>query len=160
MDPGDGRDHRPGDAADDAGAPGGATLRVRGIVQGVGFRPFVWRLARRHGIDGEVRNDGEGVLVHASGPATRLDAFIAALRCEAPPLARVAAVERAALAAPVMAGFRIVASSGGETLTGIAADAAVCVACMTEVLDPGDRRYRYPFANCTGCGSKVASSIW
>ncbi|SFI46562.1 carbamoyltransferase HypF [Albimonas pacifica] len=127
-------------------------IRVRGQVQGVGFRPFVWQLARRHGVSGEVLNDPEGVLILAAGPA--LDAFEAALRAEAPPLARVDAIESAphGFAAPPE-GFRIAPSRGAGAETRVAPDAATCPACLAEIRSPG-RRQGYAFANCTHCGPR------
>ncbi|MGR3781116.1 MAG: acylphosphatase, partial [Albimonas sp.] len=127
-------------------------IRVRGQVQGVGFRPFVWQLARRMGIAGEVLNDPEGVLIHAAGPT--LDAFEAALRAEAPPLARVDAVESAphVFDAPPSA-FRIAPSRGAGAETRVAPDAATCPACLAEIRSPG-RRQGYAFTNCTHCGPR------
>lgn len=131
-------------------------FRVRGLVQGVGFRPFVWRLARRTGLTGEALNDGEGVLIRAWGTAAQLAGFEAALKREAPPLARVEAIERRPLSGLVPADFRIAASEGGAIATGIVPDAATCPECLAEVLDPADRRYRYPFTNCTHCGPRLS----
>jgi hydrogenase maturation protein HypF len=139
------------------GAVISVAIRVRGLVQGVGFRPTVWRLAQRFGLTGEVLNDGEGVLIRAWGVAEAVARFAAALEKEPPPLARIDAIEREVLDddfAP--ATFRIVASVRGAIATGIAADAATCPACLEEVLDPKDRRYRYPFANCTHCGPRLS----
>jgi hydrogenase maturation protein HypF len=128
---------------------------VRGQVQGVGFRPFVWQLAERMGIAGEVLNDPEGVLIFAAGDA--LDGFEAALGAEAPPLARVDAVESAAHrfeAAP--AGFRIVTSQGAGAETRVTPDAATCPACAAEIRDPAERRFGYGFTNCTHCGPRFS----
>jgi hydrogenase maturation protein HypF len=137
--------------------PSGEEIRVRGLVQGVGFRPTVWRLATALGLAGEVRNDGEGVLVRLWGEQDRRDAFCRRLVAECPPLARIATLERAALAdAAPQEGFRIVASAQGEVRTGIVPDAATCAACRAEVADPTDRRYRYPFTNCTHCGPRLS----
>ncbi len=135
--------------------PTAETIRVRGQVQGVGFRPFAWRLAARLGVAGEVRNDAEGVLIHAQG--ARLDAFARALREEAPKLARVDAVERAPCPArPGLTGFSIAASAGGAARTQATPDAALCPACRAEIADPADRRFRYAFANCTECGPRFS----
>lgn len=139
------------------GRPMGAEYRVRGLVQGVGFRPNVWRLATRFGLAGEVLNDGEGVLIRAWGAPERLSAFEAALVDEPPPLARVEAIERVDL--PGCAGsdeFRILASEAGKIETGIVPDAATCPDCLAEVLDPANRRFRYPFTNCTHCGPRLS----
>lgn len=131
-------------------------IRVRGIVQGVGFRPMVWRLAREHRLRGTVRNDGDGVAIVVCGPAASLAAFADDLpRCP-PPLARIDAVERERLAElPPEADFCIVESDSGSARTGVAADAATCPACLAELQDPLARRYRYPFTNCTHCGPRL-----
>lgn len=130
-------------------------IRVRGQVQGVGFRPFVWRLAQDMGVRGEVSNDGEGVLIYAVGES--LDAFAAALLSEAPPLARVDAVEREKTSLRnELDGFEIVATTAGEARTRVTPDAIVCEACMAEVQAPEDRRFGYPFANCTHCGPRFS----
>ncbi|WP_371683208.1 MULTISPECIES: carbamoyltransferase HypF [Salipiger] len=130
----------------------GRKIRVRGQVQGVGFRPFVWQLARRLGLSGEVSNDAEGVLVLAAGPG--LDAFERALREEAPPLARVDGVESVA-AEVAGAGFRIVASGGPGAETRVTPDAASCADCVAEVFR-GGRRAGYAFTNCTHCGPRYS----
>ncbi|MCA0869543.1 carbamoyltransferase HypF [Seohaeicola saemankumensis] len=130
----------------------GRRIRVRGQVQGVGFRPFVWQLARRFGLRGRVLNDPEGVLIWAGGGD--LDGFEHALTAEAPVLARVDAVERAAARFEAGAGFEIVASEGSGAETRVTPDAATCPACLAEIRDPGDRRFGYAFANCTHCGPR------
>lgn len=130
---------------------------VRGLVQGVGFRPAVWRLAQQHNLRGYVRNDGNGVEIHACGAATALSRFIEALRHDAPPLARVDEVIRcAAETLPPESGFQILASHNGDVHTGVVPDAATCAACRAEILDPFARRYRYPFTNCTHCGPRLS----
>ena len=134
---------------------GGEGLRVRGRVQGVGFRPAVWRLAREEGLTGEVHNDGAGVHIEIWGPAPARARFRQRLTAEAPPLARIDAVEpvpTAAAAAPDA--FRIAESRTGPANTGVVPDAPVCPACLAELFDPADRRYRYPFLNCTHCGPR------
>ncbi len=132
-------------------------IRVRGLVQGVGFRPTVWRLAHRLGLRGTVANDGQGVSIHVCGDEDAIESFAAALRLEAPPLSRVDSVERQRAAAlPADAGFSIAASSAGLVRTGVAPDAASCDACVAEVFDPLARRYRYPFTNCTHCGPRLS----
>lgn len=126
--------------------------RVRGQVQGVGFRPFVYRLARELGLSGWVRNDASGVELEVQGNG--LDAFLARLQSEAPPLARIDGVETTAIAPEMSEGFAIRQSAGGRAATGITPDTAVCPDCLAELFDPADRRYRYPFINCTNCGPR------
>ncbi len=133
----------------------GLEIRVRGRVQGVGFRPTVWKLARELGVTGEVLNDGEGVLIRAGGAAGTLAAFLARLESEPPPLARVDAVETRAYAGELAPEFRIVASEAGAVRTQIAPDAAICHACATEIVDSSSRRFRYPFTTCTHCGPRL-----
>lgn len=135
----------------------GAKLRVRGLVQGVGFRPAVWRLAREHNLAGDVRNDGEGVLIRLWGPSAQLADFPRRLRECSPPLARIDSVELSPLdLPPPYAEFRILASGEGAVHTGVVPDAATCHACFEEIFDPRDRRYRYPFTNCTHCGPRFS----
>ena len=132
-------------------------IRVRGLVQGVGFRPNVWRLAHRYGLRGWVANDAEGVSIRACGSGNAVDDFVRALSLEAPPLARVDAIERASV--EVLQDdidFRIVASRAGGARTGVVPDAASCAECMREVFDRLARRYRYPFTNCTHCGPRLS----
>lgn len=130
-------------------------FRVRGIVQGVGFRPFVYHLATRLGLSGWVQNDGEGVVAEVEGPPAQVEAFAAALVAEAPPLAVIAAVESAGVPCREETGFAIRASDGaGSRTVFLSPDVATCPACLRELLDPGDRRYRYPFLNCTDCGPR------
>lgn len=133
-------------------------LRVRGVVQGVGFRPFVYTLAHELRLSGWVLNDAEGVALEAQGPAQQLRELQRRLRDDAPPLARVDAVE----AAPCItidgdSGFTIHASRAGEQgagATAIPADAATCRHCLAELFDRADRRHRYAFINCTQCGPR------
>src|ERR1039457_5250275 len=137
----------------------GALLRrgvlVCGVVQGVGFRPFVYRLALEEGLAGFIGNDTDGVTIEIEGPAGQVDAFLERLRAETPPLARIDSIAVRDLAATGETGFRIVASEVlGRVSTGIPADAATCADCLRELLDPTDRRYRYPFLNCTNCGPR------
>ena len=136
-------------------------LRVRGIVQGVGFRPFVQRAASRLSVRGWVRNDPQGVLIRAVGAARAVNSLMGALRSEAPPAARVSAVEPHrpdAGAAPAGAGFEIVASAtaGLPVTAAIPPDLALCADCRAELLDPQDRRHGYPFINCTQCGPRYS----
>jgi hydrogenase maturation protein HypF len=130
-------------------------FRVSGVVQGVGFRPFVYGLAHRHGLSGFVLNDGSGVVIEAEGETIRLDAFAGALREEAPPLARVERLTAELLpAASGEPGFTIAASSGTAATAVVPPDVAPCDDCLRELFDPNDRRYRYPFINCTQCGPR------
>ncbi|MEW5792439.1 MAG: carbamoyltransferase HypF [Pseudomonadota bacterium] len=130
-------------------------LRVRGQVQGVGFRPFVYRLAAELGLSGWVRNDAEGVELEVQGAAEAVQRLRERLLDEAPALARVDAVEcRSRSLLPGASGFRIEPSRDGHVTTGIVPDAAVCPDCLHELFDPADRRYRYPFINCTHCGPR------
>jgi len=127
-------------------------MRVRGLVQGVGFRPFVHVLARRHGLGGWVRNDGAGVILEVEGAA--IDRFLDDLRRFPPPLARIDAVASHAVPARGERAFRIEPSGGGSVCTRIGTDTAVCDACLAELFDPADRHWRYPFLNCTHCGPR------
>ncbi len=126
-------------------------IRIRGQVQGVGFRPFVWQLAQRFGITGEVRNDGEGVLILASGED--FYPFLQALRAEAPPLARIDAIEIAEAAISTTGGFVIATSGAAGAETRVTPDAATCADCVEEIFADG-RRQGYAFTNCTNCGPR------
>jgi hydrogenase maturation protein HypF len=130
-------------------------LRVTGVVQGVGFRPFVHRLAARHGLAGAVRNASGEVEIEIEGPAERLDAFLRELQAEAPPLARIDRVEQRT-AAGGRRGFEIADSRSPSTdrRLPVPPDAALCAACEAELLDPANRRYRFPFITCTDCGPR------
>jgi hydrogenase maturation protein HypF len=132
-------------------------IRVRGTVQGVGFRPTVWRLASDEGLFGEVLNDGFGVLIRTTGNAGAIAQFLKRLHSEAPPLSHIEDVETRRLAqVRDFADFRIAESVTGENRTRVTPDAAICAACRAEVLDPDERRYAYPFANCTHCGPRFS----
>ena len=141
-----------------ASAPAAEQLRVRGTVQGVGFRPTVWRIARELRVAGSVINDAQGVLIVAVADAVVLDALARRLRDEAPPLARIDTIERTriALPFPLPAAFAIGPSQGGQTHTAVAADAAICAECTAEIFDPFGRRFRYPLTNCTHCGPRLS----
>lgn len=133
----------------------GEEIEVSGIVQGVGFRPFVWRLAQRLAVRGDVRNAGDRVVIHAGADRATLDAFAAALAAEAPPLARVERIARRP--APVPAdGFAIIESGAGAVSVGVVPDVATCPACRAEIADPAARRHRYAFTNCTDCGPRFS----
>lgn len=127
-------------------------IRVTGLVQGVGFRPFVWRLAQELNLAGWVRNDAQGVDIHAEGSDP--GRLVARLNRDAPPLARVDAVRVHPLPAEGLAGFAILASGGGRGGTAIGHDTAPCAACLAELFDPANRRYRHAFITCTQCGPR------
>ncbi len=127
---------------------------VRGIVQGVGFRPFVYALAQRGGLVGFVRNDAAGVSIEVEGEPAAIQGFRAALRREAPPRARIDTIRSRRVRARGGQGFSIVDSQPGAVATAIGPDSGVCPACLHELFDPQDRRYRYPFINCTHCGPR------
>jgi hydrogenase maturation protein HypF len=130
-------------------------LQVNGIVQGVGFRPFVYQLALRLGLKGEVANTSSGVSIHIEGPADRLRAFETELAGKAPPLSHIVEVISRPEIIKSFSDFRITASRGGAAMaTLISPDAAMCADCLREMFDPADRRYRYPFTNCTNCGPR------
>ena len=127
-------------------------VRVRGAVQGVGFRPFVYRLATERQLTGWVRNDGDGVVAEVQG--AELDGFLDALRRAAPPLARIEGVEATPVSPRPDEDFRIVSTGGGRVATAVTPDAAVCADCLGELFDPSHRHYRYPFITCTNCGPR------
>ena len=130
-------------------------VRVEGIVQGVGFRPFVYSLANRLGLRGFVGNDVDGVFAEVEGDPTAVREFLRAVETDAPPLARVERVTAAPLAPAGTASFQIVASEPtGRRRALIAADTATCADCLRELADPADPRFRYPFINCTNCGPR------
>ncbi len=130
-------------------------LSVTGVVQGVGFRPFVHRLAARHGVDGWVRNAAGDVQIHAEGAARDLAAFVRDLGAEAPPLARIERLERAPCLPLGLVTFTIRESEDDpERRQPVSPDAALCAACHAELFDPRNRRYRYPFITCTDCGPR------
>jgi hydrogenase maturation protein HypF len=136
----------------DAGAERRLRLRVRGAVQGVGFRPFAYGLASRLALSGFVRNDADGVLIEVEGAGP--EQFLHALRLAPPPLARIDSID--VVEAPLAGGdrFTIEATAGGPATTRIGADAAICEECLTELFDPTSRFYRYPLVNCTHCGPR------
>lgn len=132
-------------------------IRIAGQVQGVGFRPHVWRVARACGVAGSVGNDAEGVIVLARAERPALDAFVAGLVAEAPALARIDAVRRETVADdPSLGDFAIAASGARGARTAITPDVATCADCAAEIADPRARRHRYPFANCTNCGPRFS----
>ena len=136
----------------------GESIRVTGTVQGVGFRPTVWRLANELGLVGQVWNDAEGVMIFAWGSQDLLQELVQRLQAEQPPLSHIEATVRAVLddVFDIPKDFQIAVSREGEVRTGVAADAATCPECLAEVLDSTNRRYRYPFTNCTHCGPRLS----
>ncbi|HYM22248.1 MAG TPA: carbamoyltransferase HypF [Vicinamibacterales bacterium] len=132
----------------------GRRIHIRGTVQGVGFRPWVYRTAHGAGVSGRVRNDSSGVTIEAFGDEDHLGRFIEELSCP-PPAARILAVDVSVIAPEPAAGFEIVASAPAvERRVSIPPDLAACPDCVAEILDPRNRRYRYPFTNCTNCGPR------
>ncbi|PZM80339.1 MAG: carbamoyltransferase HypF [Candidatus Melainabacteria bacterium] len=135
----------------------GRLIRVKGSVQGVGFRPNVYRIAREMGIRGTVFNDASGVLIRAFADEDEIAKFIERILSECPPLARVESCEQQALfddCAPD--GFSISVSEGGINNTSVVPDAATCADCLEDTFSPFNRRYRYPFTNCTHCGPRLS----
>jgi len=133
----------------------GRLFRVRGLVQGVGFRPYVWRLANELGLSGWVRNDGAGVSVAVVGE--KVPEFMARLPNEAPRLARIDAIA-SEVAEVVGKGFAILDSVAGDVATAIGPDAAICPDCIADICDPASRRWRYAFTTCTHCGPRYTVS--
>ena len=127
-----------------------------GIVQGVGFRPFIYRLAVRHRLTGFVQNRPDGVLVELEGASRAIDSFFFGVSKELPPLANVTGVKSSEITVTGDSEFQIVVSdTEGQGNVHIAPDSAVCADCLKELFDPGDRRFRYPFINCTNCGPRL-----
>lgn len=134
-------------------------IRVGGIVQGVGFRPFVWRLAQELDLRGWVRNDSAGVEITAEGPAARLDALLARIASDAPPRARIDSITAQEVRPAGHAGFAIAASVASRCATAIGPDTATCPACLGELFDPRNRRWRHPFITCTQCGPRYTIAV-
>lgn len=127
-------------------------LRIRGVVQGVGFRPFIYNLAQRYELSGWVLNDGNGVSVEIEGQETA--AFLSSLKTECPPLARIDDFSINEIPLQHGHGFSIRASQSSQVSTTIPPDSSVCPDCLAELFDPNSRYYRYPFLNCTHCGPR------
>ena len=143
--------------ASEAGTLAATEIRIGGVVQGVGFRPFAYRLAARHGIAGWVLNGEHGVRIHAEGGRAALEAFAQALVDEAPPAAAISTVEIAPVQPHGFEAFAIVESTAGAALSApISPDLPVCEDCLRELFDPADRRYRYPYITCTNCGPRYS----
>ncbi len=129
-------------------------VRIRGVVQGVGFRPFVYSLASELSLTGSVWNDPDGVLAEVQGERRDVEEFCTRVRCDAPPLSSVEDVSWEDVDPVPAAGFEIAGSQGGEGRTLVPADVATCDACLAELRDPADRRHRHPFITCTACGPR------
>ncbi|MGM0381623.1 MAG: carbamoyltransferase HypF [bacterium] len=133
------------------------SVKITGTVQGVGFRPFVYRLADRFDLTGRVRNDSAGVEISVEGPADNLQKFLSALQEEVPPAARVELFEYSEIQPENYSEFKIEKSSGtGKIEVDILPDLATCADCREELFDPSDRRHRYSFINCTNCGPRYS----
>jgi hydrogenase maturation protein HypF len=133
------------------------SVRVRGVVQGVGFRPFVLRLAHAHSLAGWVQNGEDGVEIHLEGDEDRVRAFLTALEREAPPAAAISVVQVEASDPVGMTAFSIRESRAAERpTTRIAPDLAACPRCIAELFDPADPRHGYPYINCTDCGPRYS----
>ena len=131
-------------------------IAVHGVVQGVGFRPFVHRLAVRHGLAGWVRNHAGTVEIHAEGDHGALDAFVRAIRDEAPPVARIDTLDAIGADATGAEGFRIMPSADAEGDRPVPPDVAICADCERELRDPANRRHRHAFITCTNCGPRYS----
>ncbi|NOY99273.1 MAG: carbamoyltransferase HypF [Chloroflexi bacterium] len=133
----------------------GLRIHITGIVQGVGFRPFVYGLAKRLALNGWVRNTSAGVDIEVDGDSAALDEFVRALRDEAPPLSRIDELTASPQASNGFTDFEIVHSEAiPDAFQPISPDVSICPDCLRELFDPGDHRYRYPFINCTNCGPR------
>lgn len=133
----------------------GLSIHITGIIQGVGFRPFVYGLAKRLSLNGWVRNTSAGVIIEIDGPPLALESFISALKSETPPLARIDQLSIQPRPANGFTSFEIIHSEAiPDAFQPISPDVCICADCLRELLDPGDRRYRYPFINCTNCGPR------
>jgi len=130
-------------------------IRVQGIVQGVGFRPFIYRLATGLGIKGQVSNTEQGVIIKAEGEKGTLKRFIEEIKGKSPPLSKISSVHSSSIGPCHFTSFEIVKSKkGGKVKTEISPDVATCNECLKEILDPKDRRHGYAFTNCTNCGPR------
>ncbi|MDZ8055044.1 MAG: carbamoyltransferase HypF [Aulosira sp. ZfuVER01] len=132
-------------------------IRVRGTVQGVGFRPTVYRLAKACGLRGDVCNDGQGVLIRVTGSEAAIGEFVSKLQQECPPLARIQEIIRTLCVDEFnFEDFAIASTIANKVKTAISPDAATCPQCQKEIFDPFSRFYRYPFTNCTHCGPRLS----
>jgi hydrogenase maturation protein HypF len=133
-------------------------IHVHGVVQGVGFRPTVWHLAKRFELTGNVSNDGDGIVIKVQGIDTAIDTFVQCLMDEKPALARIDSIERRThtISASLDNDFEIISSTHSIANTGVTADAATCDKCIEDIFDPTNCRYGYPFTNCTHCGPRLS----
>ena len=131
-------------------------IEIEGIVQGVGFRPFIFRLAGTHAINGWVLNNSGGVIIEAEGGQANVSAFLRDITAEAPPLSAITSVRSEKISLQGDQGFVIRPSAGGTNKAQISPDCDVCADCLRELFDPNDRRYLYPFINCTNCGPRYS----
>lgn len=133
----------------------GLRIEIRGVVQGVGFRPWIYRLATEEGLAGHVRNDATGVTIEAFGSEEALDVFVRRLEDSPPPAAVIGDIRSCLIPPEAVEAFSIIQSQeAAERRISIPPDLATCPACISEIFDPADRRYRYPFTNCTNCGPR------
>ena len=138
----------------------GRRIQIRGTVQGVGFRPWVYRLAREMSLQGRVLNDAAGVVIDAFGPHEALDRFVRRLREAGPPASSISSLEDSEIPPEPVADFTIVESQpGADRRVSIPADLATCGDCAREIRDPGNRRFAYPFTNCTNCGPRFTIAL-
>jgi hydrogenase maturation protein HypF len=132
-------------------------IRVRGVVQGVGFRPFVYRLARANSLAGWVWNGEDGLQIHVEGAEASMRTFLESLRTEGPPAAAIAGIDVEAAASANVRDFTICESRrAGAPIVRVSPDLPVCEACLAELFDPAERRYHYPYINCTNCGPRYS----
>ena len=132
------------------------SLKIQGAVQGVGFRPFIYRLATELGLTGWVNNSSSGVTVEIEGERSQLETFLACLKSQAPPLSDIQSVNVSQLPLVGNRDFTIKTSTGGAKTALILPDLATCSQCLQDIFDPNNRRYRYPFTNCTNCGPRFS----
>ncbi len=134
----------------------GVTIQVNGVVQGVGFRPTVWQIAHQLGLSGSIWNGANGVTIELWGEEAALQQFQQQLQQNPPPLAIIEQLTRSPLSGNAPDGFTIIPSRAGHITTRVAADAATCPACLEDIRNPNNRRYHYPFTNCTHCGPRLS----
>src|SRR5580693_1231035 len=133
------------------------SIKVRGVVQGVGFRPFVFRLARANTLAGWVRNGEDGVEIHLEGAEPALEAFVGSLRAQPPSAASITEIDIESAEPSGLKDFTIQDSrQDGRPTVRISPDLPVCDACLAELFDPSNQRYGYPYINCTNCGPRYS----